>query len=83
MLLKKTANSYPEDTSKTPGPLLLRRSFFFLVYVVWWGFSWHKEWEILEKAETELTGILYSVLRNGFGQYNTESYWGHEDGQRF
>lgn len=28
-----------------------------------------------EKAETELTEIeVYSVLRNGFGQCNTESY---------
>lgn len=50
---------------------------FLYPHVVQW------EWEIGEKAETELTEIeVYSVLRNGFGQYNTEYYWGHEDGQR-
>lgn len=42
---------------------------FLYPHVVQW------EWEIGEKAETELTEIeVYSVLRNGFGQYNTEYY---------
>ena len=42
---------------------------FLYPHVVQW------DWEIGKKAETELTEIeVYSVLRNGFGQYNTEYY---------
>lgn len=63
VFLKKTAPiRIPKIQAKRPVLFSCIEAFSFKS--AWSGFAWHKEWEIREKAETELTEILYSVLHH-------------------